>query len=420
MKQLLTLLLIGLTSLYAQTIPSYVPTNGLVGWWPFNGNGNDLFGQNTLTPYGPSGSIDRFGQSNGCLEFEGTNMAAEYLQAISVSPFLSNSYSYSIWFNTDTIRPNTGGLTWPTQGIFCVGVPNYSSGNSIYLQLLTTNLGVGHWTPTTSWVGQNSSPTQVSKNQWYHAVVTYDNGISKLYLNNQLLGQVSIPLVYTQAVKFIVGGDSETPDGSIRAGFDGKLDDFGFWNRALTTSEIQAVFQACSDTILSQPQNFTAYSSTGWANFKCKSTDTSSTYQWQQNIGSGWANLSNFGSYSGSTSDSLVITGVTASMNNYGYRCIVTGCTTDTSDVAVLTVENGIGLGESSIQKLTVSPNPTTGLVSLNTSVIGTYELLTLDGRVLESGTAKKEYDLTTYPKGVYHLRLSTDEGSRVLKVVKN
>jgi len=124
--------------------------------------------------------------------------------------------------------------------------------------------------------------------------------------------------------------------------------------------------------------------------------------------------------YYGVNSDTLVITGVTSAMNNYGYRCIVTGCTTDTSDVAVLTVVNGIGLGESTLQKLTVSPNPTAGIVSLNTAVVGTYELLTLDGRLLEFGTAKKDYDLTTYPKGVYHLRLATDEGTRVLKVVKN
>jgi hypothetical protein len=25
-------------------VPSYVPTNGLVGWWPFNGNANDESG----------------------------------------------------------------------------------------------------------------------------------------------------------------------------------------------------------------------------------------------------------------------------------------------------------------------------------------------------------------------------------------
>jgi hypothetical protein len=241
MKQLLTLFLIGLTSIYAQTVPSYVPTNGLVGWWPFNGNGIDSFGQNNLIQYGPSGAVDRFGQANGCLEFEGSNMVAEYLQASTLTPFLSNAYTYSIWFNTDTIRPNTGGLTWPTQSIMCVGVNNYSNGNSIHLHLLTTNIGISHWTPNTSWAGQNSSPTTISKNQWYHLAISYDNGISKLYLNGQFLGQVAIPLSYAQAVKFIVGGDSETPDGSIRAGFDGRLDDFGFWNRALVTSEIQSL-----------------------------------------------------------------------------------------------------------------------------------------------------------------------------------
>ena len=189
---------------------------------------------------------------------------------------------------------------------------------------------------------------------------------------------------------------------------------------SIDTSDAAVLTVSCPDSLTVQPQNFTAYSNTGWANFKCESSDTAATYQWQQSSGAGWIDLTNLGSYSGSTSDSLVLTGVTASMNNYGYRCLVTGCTTDTSDVAVLTVVNGIGLGESTLDKLTISPNPTNGLVSLNTSVVGNYELLTLDGRILESGTAKKDYDLTKYPKGVYHLRLSTDEGTRVLKVVKN
>ena len=88
--------------------------------------------------------------------------------------------------------------------------------------------------------------------------------------------------------------------------------------------------------------------------------------------------------------------------------------------MAVLTVVNGIGLVESALQKLTASPNPTNGIVSLNISVVGTYELLTLDGRVLESGTAKKDYDLTNYPAGIYTLNLTTDEGIKVLKVIKN
>jgi hypothetical protein len=28
----------------AQTLPPYLPANGLVGWWPFNGNANDESG----------------------------------------------------------------------------------------------------------------------------------------------------------------------------------------------------------------------------------------------------------------------------------------------------------------------------------------------------------------------------------------
>ena len=31
-------------SIFAQNIPSYVPKDGLVGWWPFNGNANDESG----------------------------------------------------------------------------------------------------------------------------------------------------------------------------------------------------------------------------------------------------------------------------------------------------------------------------------------------------------------------------------------
>jgi hypothetical protein len=81
---------------------------------------------------------------------------------------------------------------------------------------------------------------------------------------------------------------------------------------------------------------------------------------------------------------------------------------------------SGIGIPDINSEALYVHPNPTTGILSTSLNVIGFYELITLDGRVLESGTAKKDYDLSTYPKGVYHLRLTTDEGTRVLKVVKN
>ena len=397
MKHLLTLLFIGLTSLYAQTVPSYVPTNGLVGWWPFNGNANDESGNGNNGNVSGSASLsqDRFGIGNKAYSFDGVD------DHISVNRTYQAAFSLSVWFkalNAPQYNPlvDAFNANWEVQ--LKNNSPNYISFSS------------------SGTYQQFTSAQTTTTNNWYHLVCTYSSNTLKFYLNDSLTDQFTVnPLPNSNGVYFF--GASLTGDDQF---FYGMLDDIGLWNRALNNQEISALYSACLDSLQSQPQNFTAYSGTGWANFKSKSTDTSATYQWQQNIGSGWSNLSNFGSYSGSTSDSLVITGVTASMNNYGYRCIVESCTTDTSDVAVLTVANGIGLGESTLEKLTISPNPTNGLVSLNTSVVGTYELLTLDGRILESGTAKRDYDLTKYPKGVYHLRLSTDEGTRVLKVVKN
>ena len=415
MKHLLTLLFIGLTSLYAQTVPSYVPTNGLVGWWPFNGNANDESGNGKIgTVNGPSLTTDRLGYANSAYSFDGVN---DFIQMPNAS--ISGSFTFSGWYKMSSF--NISGIN--DMVFFCnhsgsnnfnrnvlVGYRNYQNefGNSTYVTGNSNNL--------TGYYALNQIP---SVNVWHHLVCVFDNGVSgKMYLDDTLFysnnavvsnsGLQSLPMYFGVGIPQQFGF------------YNGLLDEIAVWNRALSAQEISTLFSGCRDSLFVNPQSFTAFTNPGWANFKCKSTDTAATYQWQQNIGSGWSNLSNFGNYSGATSDSLVITGVTSSMNNYGYRCIVASCTTDTSDVAVLTVTNGIGLVESKLDKLTVSPNPTNGFISLNAVVLGTYELLTLDGRILETGTAKKEYDLSVYPKGVYHLRLSTDEGTRVLKVVKN
>jgi hypothetical protein len=62
------------TATLAQTVPSYVPTNGLVGWWPFSGNANDESGNgNNGTVNGATLSSDRFGNSGKAYSFDGTS-----------------------------------------------------------------------------------------------------------------------------------------------------------------------------------------------------------------------------------------------------------------------------------------------------------------------------------------------------------
>ncbi len=56
------------------------------------------------------------------------------------------------------------------------------------------------------------------------------------------------------------------------------------------------------------------------------------TYQWQENTGSGWANISNGGLYSNATTATLNITNVNGSMDGYTYRCIIgDGCSSTTN-----------------------------------------------------------------------------------------
>ena len=68
-KSLFTAFAVGLcmtANLMAQ-VPSYVPSNGLVGWWPFNGNANDESGNEyNGTVDGAVLDTDRFNKKNSC------------------------------------------------------------------------------------------------------------------------------------------------------------------------------------------------------------------------------------------------------------------------------------------------------------------------------------------------------------------
>lgn len=55
-------------------IPSYVPTNGLVGWWPLDGNANDYSGNgNNGNVNGAVLSPDRFNIPNNSYYFSSSN-----------------------------------------------------------------------------------------------------------------------------------------------------------------------------------------------------------------------------------------------------------------------------------------------------------------------------------------------------------
>lgn len=77
----------------------------------------------------------------------------------------------------------------------------------------------------------------------------------------------------------------------------------------------------------------------GAANFQVTATNATG-YQWQLSTGGAFADIANNGTYAGATTATLTVSGITAGMNNYSYKCVVTGnvLPNATSNAATLTV----------------------------------------------------------------------------------
>ncbi|MBK8847785.1 MAG: T9SS type A sorting domain-containing protein [Bacteroidetes bacterium] len=111
-----------------------------------------------------------------------------------------------------------------------------------------------------------------------------------------------------------------------------------------STSNAAILSVGTTPTITSQPAN--SASTAGSNVFFYVNSPNAATYQWQESIngGSSWTNLTNVPPYTGVTSHTLFINGVTAAMNNFQYRCVLNGCAaTVYSNAAILTIVAATG-----------------------------------------------------------------------------
>ena len=64
-------------SAQSQNLPAYLPSNGLVAWYPFNGNANDESGNgNDGVIVDAITTVDRNGSSNSAFGFNGQSRIA--------------------------------------------------------------------------------------------------------------------------------------------------------------------------------------------------------------------------------------------------------------------------------------------------------------------------------------------------------
>ena len=263
---------------YSQNIPSYVPTNGLVGWWPFNGNANDESGNgNNLSK---SGNVtyesDRNNKSLSCVKTYGATNDYLYKNNVNL-PVGNSNRTVSVWYK---IINQTNGPNIFTQ--WEVGHSCYSS-----FGILGSLDNVYFWGRCTDKMQGYSA----SDNNWINITIVYENNYFKIFKNGiQLNTNNNAYFNYTASLntssnQLLIGGRPNNPDQSFPSSFNGLIDDIGVWNRALTQQEITDLFnsQTCANPIATiTPQGNTTFCQGGSVNLNA-STGTNYTYEWYKN-----------------------------------------------------------------------------------------------------------------------------------------
>jgi uncharacterized protein (TIGR02145 family) len=233
------------TKLYSQSVPSYVPTNGLVGWWGFNGNAQDGSGNgNHGTVNGATLTTDRFGNQSGAYSFDGLD---DYIGVATLTNLIHNVQFLTINCNLNSI---SGGV------IFGNWISNSSPSGPIgFFFGITSDNRISISTVGGLQIYSVDTFGFLRSNQWNNLILVYDGTQTentnriKIYINN-----INYPFNFSHTIPTNLGNQSNTTffgaRGANHAGlsiagfYDGKLDDIGIWNRALTQQEITNLYNS--------------------------------------------------------------------------------------------------------------------------------------------------------------------------------
>ena len=270
-KSLIAVLILTASSAFAQ-VPSYVPTNGLVGWWPFNGNANDESGNgNNGTVNGATLTSDRLGTTNTAYSFSGNN---SFIEIPSFNWYSGNGFSFSLWVNLTSILND--------QMFLKHGTAYGGSGDGVYMNLFSSKVFIT--SPKNAGEGAVTPSNPFTINNW--VMITYsvqNNQSTSIYINGILVSSPAYNGIITSllnpSTNIFLGKDVPSNSQQLL----GKIDDIGIWNRALTQQEITALYnaQSCIGTGAITADGPTTFCAGNYVNLT--SDVVGGTYQWKKN-----------------------------------------------------------------------------------------------------------------------------------------
>ncbi len=259
--------------------------NGLVAYYPFNGNANDASG-NGNNPIFNNATLttDYFGNSNSAYHFNGIDNYIEIPNSTSLN--FGTTMSLCAW-----VKP-TGFYTGKCHGnsVIMKGDNDAESGDYFlrFDDAFYTGTNCEGGLPDTlhqTYYGKGTglSPVQdtpyARKNVWRSVVYTYDGLHARLYIDCNLILDSEIPgLNFSNASNLFFG---RLNDGTFPYWLNGDLDEVRIYNRALNADEVKAYSVSCVNQI-KVSASFTA-PDTVCMNTSIKFTNTSqnaTNYYW--------------------------------------------------------------------------------------------------------------------------------------------
>jgi alpha-tubulin suppressor-like RCC1 family protein/Leucine-rich repeat (LRR) protein len=225
----------------------HIPTNGLIVYYPFNGNANDQSGNGVNgNPQNLTLTTDRFGNSNTAYSFNGLNSGMSIF--LANNPQATNTRTMTGWFKaSDPVSSSAFDFCLASYG---------ADADSFKINFYRKGyLDVNFDSQTFS------SQKNYFNNEWIFFAMTFDDdtNVFSLYINNvlELTGTVNL---FTKGF----GGICNIGKNNANNYFEGSIDDIAIWNRVLTPEEISAMYT---------PGNTITYTLIPDANFEKKLID---------------------------------------------------------------------------------------------------------------------------------------------------
>lgn len=204
-----------------------VISDGLSCFFNFDGNAiEDYFGNYTGISAGAVVSTDTPSGEGQSIQLNGGSYVVVQGNIVPGG----NAFSINIWFKTSNADQALVGSDQHSGGVRRSALVFTSSANVYY-----RSYGSG-WTT-------NGTVSNYLDNQWHMMTLTYDGTILMAYIDGSLFETKSeSDMKWGSAVNVSYIGADET--NSLGSYFVGKLDNFRSYNRALTASEVQMLYNA--------------------------------------------------------------------------------------------------------------------------------------------------------------------------------